>query len=316
MVILITGGTGSLGSKIVERLFAMTSHEIIVLSRDEQKQFTQRLKYQNNLSSKAAHRINYVLGDIRDKNVVDRIFYRYKPSIVIHTAALKHIRVCDENPSQAVQTNIIGTENLTDAVIEHDAVMCHVSTDKAVAPTTLYGMTKSIVEKHINNLAITHRANFCGARYGNVLNSKGSLIPLFQQISKLANPVFNVTHAEMTRFFISLEDAASLIFKTLFEHYKLMNSTDPNMLFPPQLFENIEIWGYDGVFTIPKILSASILTIAEIFAENCNTQAAVEILSPYPTEKLHEEMAPGYSSKDFVMTKEETWRMLMTEKLL
>jgi FlaA1/EpsC-like NDP-sugar epimerase len=304
MKILITGGTGSLGSCIVNRLVNETDHTIIVFSRGEQKQFQQRLKYQSNLAvADKQQRIYYVLGDVCNSNDVFKVFNLHAPDIVIHTAAQKHVRICDENPEQAVRTNILGTINVADAALQYNTVMCMVSTDKAVNPTTLYGMTKALAEKHLNNIAMHHPKLFCGVRYGNVLNSAGSLIPFFREKAKISGDTFYVTHREMTRFFISLEKAVDLICQTL-------TYTTGKKVFP---HKTIDLFGTDGIFVIPMLKSVKIMHLAEYYAKFNN--GSIKVMLPYPTEKLHEEMMTNYSSKDHVMSKKLLEKMLEEENL-
>lgn len=299
--VLITGGTGSLGSKLVDTIYSTTDCRIVVLSRDEQKQYQQRLKYQHNLDTRDL-RIHYILGDVRDRYAIERVFTMFKPAVVIHTAAQKHVRVCDENPEQAVQTNVLGTVNVADVALQHNCIMCFVSTDKAVAPTTLYGMTKAIAERHITNVWQKYPKKFCGVRYGNVLNSAGSLIPLYMKLRKTeVNPVFTVTHSEMTRFFISFEQATDLIFSAV---------ASCGFHLPHNSIEHFT----KGPFLIPQLQSAKILDIAELFAETC--EGSVDIAKPYPTEKLHEEMSEGYVSNDYLMSREEVRQMLVEKGLL
>lgn len=306
MKILITGGTGSLGSCIVDRLFKETDHTIIVFSRGEQKQFQQRLKYQNNLVVvNKQQRIYYVLGDVCNSRSVFNAFNLYNPDVVIHTAAQKHVRICDENPEQAVQTNILGTINIANAALQHNVVMCMVSTDKAVNPTTLYGMTKALAEKHLNNVSMHHPKLFCGVRYGNVLNSAGSLIPFFREKAKISGDTFYITHREMTRFFISLERAVDLICQNLTHTMNVDKKVFPH--------KEIALFGTDGIFIVPILKSAKIMHLAEYYAKFNNGK--IKVMTPYPTEKLHEEMAINYSSKNYVMSKKALEEMLEEENL-
>ena len=172
-IILITGGTGSLGSHLIDFLLKVPGepHHFIVFSRDEQKQFQMALKYPDNPN------ISFVLGDVRDQQSVMDTVAHYRPDIVIHTAAQKHVKICEHNPMQTVLTNIHGTKHIVRACLAKDVkVACFVSTDKAVMPTTLYGMTKNIAEQLWMNASKKKQSNtkFVGVRYGNILNSTGS----------------------------------------------------------------------------------------------------------------------------------------------
>ena len=308
--ILITGGTGSLGSRIARKLIAEdVGHVVIVFSRDEQKQFKMRLEYESNIAAaNSASPVKFVIGDVRDPIALRRAFDFYHPDAVIHTAAQKHVRVCDENPEQAIMTNILGTSNVIDACISHKVRhACIVSTDKAVNPVTLYGMTKAIAERiALNAVARQESTTFVGVRYGNVIDSAGSLIPLFQSIAQKpkAERIFTVTHKAMTRFFITFDEAISLIFQTM-----LYDGNEPFIECPP-----IKIHRVDNIFAIPALQSAKILDLANIFASKYGGK--VVISKPYPSEKIHEMMDEDYSSKDHVMSRASLKTFLNKQGLL
>ena len=306
--ILITGGTGSLGSRIVKRLFDENcGHTIIIFSRDEQKQFKMRLQYESNTAhANSACLVKFVIGNVQDRISIDRVMDLYKPDIVIHTAAYKHVRVCDENPEQAILTNITGTSNIVDTCIKYNVqIACFISTDKAVAPTTLYGMTKAIAEQVIVNAYIRQDSTyFVGVRYGNVINSEGSLIPLYQSISESNNKIFKVTNKDMTRFFISFDTAIDLILYAI--STKGITLADHNYVNIHSIFGN--------VFFIPKLKSAKIIDIASLFAKKCGGEIKIE--QPYPTEKIHESMAIDYSSDGSLMNQKELKQFLNMEGFL
>lgn len=304
MKIFITGGTGSLGSRIVDFIWRNSSrkHQFIIFSRDEQKHYQMRLKYENTLD-----RVHFVIGDVRDPESISGAIEVYKPDVVIHTAAQKHVMICDLNPMQAVLTNIHGTKNVVRACIDNNVkIACFVSTDKAVLPTTLYGMTKHIGERIWMNASKQKTSTkFVGVRYGNVANSTGSLIPLYLDLAKNCNPVFPLTSTEMTRFFITFDQAISLIVYTLKK-----NKVDLKcQIIPP------EIYCIDQeIFFIPKLPAAYIKDIADIFAEAVH--GTVDIIGEYQSEKFNEAMTISYTSADDCISKEEIREILLKEGLL
>lgn len=209
-VILIDGGSGSWGNELTTQLLDKEPKKIIIFSRGELAQVNMQRKYNND-------KIEYIIGDIRDADAVDRLFQR-GIDYVFHLAALKHVPVCENQPQEAIKTNINGTINLINAAIKYKVKkFIDVSTDKAVAPTNLYGMTKSVGEKltiQANNL--TTDTDFVCIRGGNVLGSNGSVVPYFINQIKKQNKV-TITDSKMTRFFITLSEAIFLLFEAV-EH--------------------------------------------------------------------------------------------------
>lgn len=217
MNILITGGTGSLGQALVAKLLPLPTYQkIIVYSRDEHKQEQLKIKLKDH------PKLRFFIGDIRDKerlmlalNNVDQ---------VIHTAALKIVPTAEYNPFEAIKTNVLGTQNLIDSCIYHKDVVrkiIFVSTDKAVSPINLYGATKLCAEKLIiaaNNIHGPHGPKFSVVRYGNVANSNGSVIPLFKEQIK-NNQQLTITDDRMTRFYITLDEAATFVLQSLERMY-------------------------------------------------------------------------------------------------
>lgn len=206
--ILIDGGSGSWGNELTSQLLAKEPKKIIIFSRGELAQVVMQRKFNNSI-------VEFVIGDIRDYDAVDRLFQR-GIDIVFHLAALKHVPVCENQPQEAIKTNINGTINLINASIKYNVQkFVDVSTDKAVAPTNLYGMTKSVGEKltiQANNL--TKNTEFVCVRGGNVLGSNGSVVPFFiDQIKK--NNRITITDSTMTRFFLTLPEAISLLFQAV-----------------------------------------------------------------------------------------------------
>ena len=211
--ILVTGGTGSIGSEIVRQLLASEAAQIRVYSRDEHKQH--ELKQELGTDS----RLRYLLGDVRDK---DRLEYAmHGVNIVFHAAALKHVPFCEYNPFEAVKTNITGTQNVIDAALKHNIEkVVAVSTDKAVNPKSVLGATKLMMERLItaaNAMAGVHRTRFASVRFGNVINSRGSVVHLWRKQIESGGPV-TVTDKRAVRFFMEIEEAARLIF----DAYRLM----------------------------------------------------------------------------------------------
>ncbi len=202
-VLLITGGTGSFGNAVLKRFLESDIREIRVFSRDEKKQDDMRRNYNND-------KLKFIIGDVRSRSAVRKTMNRV--DYVFHAAALKQVPSCEFYPMEAVKTNVIGTENVIDAAIAANVkrVIC-LSTDKAVYPINAMGISKAMMEKVM--VASSRNANetvICGTRYGNVMASRGSVIPLFvEQI--LDNKPFTVTDPNMTRFMMTLEDAVELV---------------------------------------------------------------------------------------------------------
>lgn len=203
--LLITGGTGSFGNAVMERFLETDIKEIRIFSRDEKKQEDMRKKYQNN-------KLKFYIGDVRDSNSVKNSMYGV--DYVFHAAALKQVPSCEFFPLEAVKTNVLGTENVLNAAIEIGVkkVIC-LSTDKAAYPINAMGISKAMMEKVFVAKARTIDSKatmICGTRYGNVMASRGSVIPLFIEQIK-AGKALTVTDPNMTRFLMSLEEAVELV---------------------------------------------------------------------------------------------------------
>jgi UDP-N-acetylglucosamine 4,6-dehydratase len=259
--ILVIGGTGSLGRALIGRL-AFDNH-LSIMSRDEAKHWT--IKNSLNLNSK----VDFYVGDIRDYDRVTEVILRSEPNILIIASALKQVDTCEIAPSESVKTNLLGVQNVCNSIysnlnkINNLNTVLLVSTDKACAPTNVYGMCKAISERIITGSAhLQSRVKFVAVRYGNVLESRGSIIPLFKYQAE-NHPALTVTHKEMTRFTMTLNESIDLIENTI-----LSGSTG-------------EIW-------IPKIPSMKILELAEIFAEKFSKD--ILITGIRPGEKLHEDL--------------------------
>lgn len=259
--ILITGGTGSLGKTLLHRFTSMASppRSIRIFSRDEAKQFFLRQQYSQDY-------IDWQIGDIRDDKSV--AFALKNIDIVINAAALKQVPNCEDFPLEAIKTNILGADNIVSCIAKQNLpikIVLGVSTDKAAMPINVMGMTKALQEKvFIKGNHICNNTKLLCVRYGNVLASRGSVIPFFHELI-LQNKPIPITHSEMTRFLMSLEDAVDLI------------------------FDAIE-FGYPGETWIPKIRAARILDIVNVLVENNDTSSSITITDIRPGEKLHESL--------------------------
>lgn len=210
--ILITGGTGTFGKACTKYLLENTKvRKIYIFSRDEQKQF----KFKNEISENDFQRISFLIGDIRDKERLIRAFNGI--NYVIHSAAQKHVPSCEYNPFEAVKTNIIGAENIINSAIDNNVEkVIALSTDKAVEPINLYGATKCVMEKLFiqgNNYS-AGKTKFSVTRYGNVIASRGSVLPLWHKNVEEGKHIY-LTDKRMTRFVISIEDAILFVLKSL-----------------------------------------------------------------------------------------------------
>lgn len=271
--ILVLGGTGSLGQALINR--QSKENQLIVVSRDEAKHWTIR----NRLSSD--QHVDFRVADIRDHDRIMNIIRDLDPQIIILAAALKQVDTCERSPHESIQTNLIGIQNVVNAVLELESVcksletVLMVSTDKACAPTNVYGMSKAISERVVtSSISRTGRVKFVGVRYGNVLESRGSIIPLFKYQTQIGTKL-TVTHESMTRFIMTLDQSIDLIEHTIC------------------LGKSSEIW-------LPKLRSMRIMDLAEIFASKFG--AGIEITGIRPGEKMHEELI---SETESIRVKEE-----------
>jgi UDP-N-acetylglucosamine 4,6-dehydratase len=209
-VILLTGGSGSWGNELTKQLLELDPRKVIIFSRGELAQVEMQRRFNGS-------QIEYIIGDVRDADAVDRLFRR-GIDVVFHLAALKHVPVCENQPQEAIKTNINGTTNLINAAVKYGIEkFIDVSTDKAVAPTNLYGFTKAVGEKltiQANNL--TKDMDFVCIRGGNVLGSNGSVVPLFINQIKKKNKI-TITDGTMTRYFLTLPQAIHLLFQAAIE---------------------------------------------------------------------------------------------------
>ena len=202
--ILILGGTGALGKTLTKRYHE--SNDIMVFSRDEHKQVDMKKQYSS---------ISYQIGDVKDKDSVCQAINEYKPDVVINTAALKHVPICEEHPYESVKTNIIGHKNLIDCISNSThkiETLMFISTDKACKPINVYGMCKAISERlYVDYSKKQNDIKVVLCRYGNVLESTGSVIPYFKNLLENGANSLPITDRRMTRFLISLEESVDLI---------------------------------------------------------------------------------------------------------
>ena len=204
--VLVTGGTGSIGSEIVKHVLEKGASNVVTFSRDEIRCF--QIK-----DNRLDPRLDAVVGDIRDFKSIERLFDQFTFDVIYHCAAMKHVVVCEEFPYEAVKTNVLGTQNIIDLALRHNVTkLITISTDKAVNPANVMGATKQIAERiTINANRVSGGAGiFSCVRFGNVANSHGSVIPVF--IEKLLNGrPLQVTNPEVTRFVVGISDAARLV---------------------------------------------------------------------------------------------------------
>lgn len=256
-VVLVTGGTGSFGKKFTEILLQkFKPKKLIIYSRDEFKQFEMKKRFNDKC-------MRYFIGDVRDKERLIRAMEGV--DYVVHAAALKHVPVAEYNPMEAIKTNVLGANNVIDAAIDTGVKkVIALSTDKAVNPINLYGATKLASDKLFiaaNNMKGTKDIRFSVVRYGNVMASRGSVIPLFQELAKKGAKKLPITHPDMTRFWITLDEAVDFVLMA---------------------FETMQ----GGEIFVPKIPSMKITDLAKAIAPNCE----FDIIGIRPGEKLHESM--------------------------
>lgn len=261
--ILITGGTGSFGKQFVKTILSRYEpQKVIVYSRDELKQYEMAQEFDSPL-------MRYFIGDVRDR---DRLRMAMRGvDYVVHAAALKHIPVAEYNPMECIKTNINGGNNVIDVAIEQGVEkVIALSTDKAVNPINLYGATKLAADKLFvaaNNIVGKLNTRFAVVRYGNVVGSRGSVVPFFQKLVREKAAEIPITDPRMTRFWLTLQGGVDLVLKG---------------------FERM----YGGEIFVPKIPSMKITDLAEALAPGVPTK----IIGIRPGEKLHEVMCPGESS--------------------
>lgn len=262
--ILITGGTGSWGQTLTKRLIKSDVKEIRIFSRNELAQVNMRREVND-------PRIKYIIGDIRDKEAVMEAMKGV--DYVFHLAALKHVPICENQPMEAILTNVNGTENIIKAAINNDVKkVIDVSTDKAVSPHNLYGMTKAIGEKLITNAnLLSDKTKFVCIRAGNVMGSNGSVIPYFINQIKTSNEV-TLTDINMTRYFMTLDEAIDLLIKASKE-------------------------SYGGEILVMNMPACKIVDLAKVLIDEYgNKETRIREIGIRPGEKIHEELVSKFES--------------------
>lgn len=257
-VLLITGGTGSFGNAVLRRFLDSDVKEIRIFSRDEKKQDDMRHHLQNS-------KVKFYIGDVRDKRSVDGVMSGV--DYVFHAAALKQVPSCEFFPAQAVRTNVLGTENVLDSAIEHGVKNVVVlSTDKAAYPINAMGISKAMMEKVAiakgRQLGENGATTICCTRYGNVMASRGSVIPLWVEQMKTSSPI-TITDPSMTRFMMTLDDAVDLVIYA-FQH------------------------GHDGDLFVQKAPAATLDVLAQALKVLYRSSVEVKVIGTRHGEKLYE----------------------------
>ena len=260
--ILVFGGTGSLGYEITKRY--VENNTIFNFSRDECKHWNMKLDFNHHKN------LNFIIGDIINKQKVENSIIRVNPDIVIIAAAMKHVDQCEINAEQCINSNLLGVKNILDVIELHKeklhlGTVLFVSTDKACSPINTYGMAKAISEQlMIEKAYYIKNIKFVNIRYGNVLNSRGSIIPLLHNIGKdERKEYFALTHEEMTRFVMTLSQSVDLI------EFAILN-------------------GDSGDTVIPELVSMKLIDLLEIFSEKYNKP--IKVTSIRPGEKMLESL--------------------------
>jgi len=276
--ILVTGGTGSFGKKFIRRILGEDIKKVIVFSRDELKQYEMAQEFTDS-------RLRFFIGDVRDKERLSRAFDGV--DIVIHAAAMKHVEACEYNPFEAVKTNIYGAQNIIETAIDRGVEkVIALSTDKAAAPVNLYGATKLASDKLFvaaNSYVGKKHTRFSVVRYGNVVGSRGSVIPFFNKKKETGR--LPVTDERMTRFWITLDKGVQFVLDSLGRMQ-------------------------GGEIFVPKIPSMSIIDLAKAIGPGCE----IDIVGIRPGEKLHEVMITHDDARHsvefddyYVITPEFAW---------
>ena len=257
--ILITGGTGSFGKQFTK--FILNNYKpnkLIIFSRDEYKQFLMKNELQSD-------RLRFFIGDVRDKERVDRALNGV--DYVVHAAAMKQVEASEYNPTECIKTNISGAQNIIDSSIKNNVKkVIALSTDKAASPLNLYGATKLVSDKLFvaaNNLVGHDNTSFSVVRYGNVVGSRGSVIPFFKKLLDQGEKILPITHEDMTRFCITLDQGVEFVVKSF-----------------------LRMWG--GEIFVPKLPSMKMTDLAKLMSGNDN----YNLIGIRPGEKIHEIMIP------------------------
>lgn len=277
--ILVTGGTGSWGHELVRQLLTHHPKEVCIFSRNESSQFAMKQEFDNNPI------LRFIIGDIKEKETL--IEACQDVDYIYHLAALKHVPVCEDQPIEALKTNVIGTQNVIDAAIicnVHKVI--YISTDKASDPSNFYGLSKAMGERliiHANRL--NTKTRFVCIRGGNVLGTNGSVIHVFKR-NIIEKQRVGITDLNMTRFFITVQDAINLVFKATFD-------------------------SIGGEIFVLKMPTCKIIDLAQVLIEASNVDnVEIEILGIRPGEKIHELLLSAYESTMTVAYDEEYFVIL------
>ncbi|ASV69836.1 polysaccharide biosynthesis protein [Cytobacillus sp. FSL W7-1323] len=278
-IILVTGGTGSWGYELVEQLLFLQPKEIRILSRNESNQFSMKEAFDHHPS------LHFLIGDIKEKDAM--IEATQGVHYVFHLAALKHVPVCEDQPIEALKSNVIGTQNVIDAAIINKVErVVYISTDKASNPSNFYGLSKAMGEKliiHANTL--NSATKFVCIRGGNVLGTNGSVIHVFKRQIQEKGKV-GITDPRMTRFFLTVEEAIKLVFKATFE-------------------------SIGGETFVMKMPACKITDLADLLIEaSGKPNIGTEILGVRPGEKIHELLLSDYESTMTVTYDDEYYVIL------
>jgi len=265
--VLITGGTGSLGKAITKRFLDTNVDTIRIFSREEWKQVEMQSNFHDN-------RLRFLIGDVRDKERLERALEDI--DIVIHAAALKHVPIAEYNPFEAIKTNVYGSQNLVEACLHNEVeIAIAIGTDKAVAPLNTYGATKLLMERIFvsgNYQKGSHKPRFICVRYGNVLGSRGSIVPTFLEYAK-AGKTFQITDNSMTRFNITMDEALDIIFRGI-------------------------KYGIGGEVFVPKLKAYKLGDLIEVMKELIKNEIKTKNVDVRQGEKYHESLI----SRDEVRT--------------
>ena len=269
--ILVTGGTGSFGRKFVHRILHQYPgvRRLVIYSRDELKQY----EMQQEFSGEDRKCLRFFIGDVRDEQRLKMAMEGI--DVVVHAAALKQVPTAEYNPFECIKTNVIGAENVVRASLAEDVeTVVALSTDKAAAPINLYGATKLCSDKLFvaaNNMTGSRQCRFSVVRYGNVMGSRGSVIPFF--LERRHSGILPITHQDMTRFNITLDDGVNLV----------LHAIETSL---------------GGEIFVPKIPSYRIMDVAEAIGPQCRR----DVIGIRPGEKLHEEMVTNTDSLNTIET--------------
>lgn len=269
--ILITGAAGTIGSGLSKLLATSTFKNLILLDNAETPLYYLQKEFELHKFSN----IHFILGDIRDNHAIEEIFKTYNPSFIFHAAAYKHVSMMESNPYEAVTLNILATKHLADLALKHRVkTFIFISTDKAVNPISVMGMTKRIGERYLESLNLKNSTRFLTTRFGNILGSNGSLIPLFKKQLDLGIPL-TITDKEVTRYFISNKKACLLILKIAMHTH----------------------WEH-ALFTFKMGDPIKIIDVAHVFLDinRLNIKNNIKIIGLRPGEKPHENFVSDHEA--------------------